>query len=117
MLVVWSARFSGSARCPHPPPRPGGFMMSFAARSVALILFAVIACFAAAPPVEHTKPYNGPACTRVVDDYFAKEVWAKVGAAKCVICHKQGGDAEESKLILRDPRKVTGHAQDEVMHH
>ena len=30
---------------------------------------------------------------------------------------RQGGDAEESKFILQDPRKVQGHAQDEAMRH
>ena len=46
-----------------------------------------------------------------------KEVWAKVGSALCVNCHKAGGDAEESKLILRNPRKLQGHAQDEAHSH
>jgi len=66
---------------------------------------------------EETKPYNGPACTSYVADFFAKEVWANVAAARCVQCHKLGGDAEKSKLILQDPRKVQGHAQDEAMRH
>ena len=56
-------------------------------------------------------------CTRPVDDYFTNEVWAKVGASLCVQCHKVGGDAEESKLILKDPRKVQGHAKDDAMLH
>jgi len=83
-------------------------------RSLALVLCSLLA-FSAVARGEDNAPYNGPACTRSVDDYFAKEVWAKVGAALCVQCHKQGGDAEESKLILRDPRKVQGHAQEEAM--
>jgi hypothetical protein len=61
------------------------------------------------------KPYNGPACTRPADDFFAKQVWPQVGAVWCVQCHKVGGDAEESKLILQDPRKLQGHAREEAI--
>ena len=61
------------------------------------------------------KTYDPPPCNRSVDDYFVKEVWAKVGSVLCLQCHKAGGDAEESKLILKDPRKEKGHAQDEAM--
>jgi hypothetical protein len=66
---------------------------------------------------EEKKPYNGPACNRSVDDYFTKEVWAKVGSVLCVNCHKEGGDAAGSRFVLQDPRKVQGHAQDEAMRH
>src|SRR5437867_8005208 len=90
--------------------------MTFKARSVALVLCSLLA-FSAASRGEEKKPYAGPACNRDVDDYFAKEVWAKVGAVWCVQCHKPGADAEESKLVLRDPRKVQGHAQEEAMRH
>ncbi len=37
------------------------------------------------------------------DDYFADEVWTKVGARTCLECHKAGGDADDSKFILQDP--------------
>jgi hypothetical protein len=37
-----------------------------------------------------------------VDTFFADEVWAKVGERTCLNCHSAGGDAEESKFILRD---------------
>jgi hypothetical protein len=50
-----------------------------------------------------------------VDDYFKDEVWAKVGVTKCLTCHKQGGDAEKSRFILKDPRKLDGAARDEAM--
>jgi len=62
-------------------------------------------------------PYNGPACARILEDFFVREVWAKVGSASCVNCHKSGGDAEKSALVLHDPRKVQGHAQDEAHKH
>src|SRR5262245_38817967 len=95
----------------------GVFMMSVKLRSVAFALCFVLACFAAAPPAKTTKPYTGAACSASLDDYFTKEVWPKVGSALCISCHKQGGDAEESKLILRDPRKLTAHARDEALRH
>jgi hypothetical protein len=80
-----------------------------------MLAFCAVLVLSASAHGEETKPYNGPACTRSVDDYFAKEVWAKVGAGLCVQCHKQGGDAEDSKLILKDPRKVQGHAKEEAL--
>jgi hypothetical protein len=36
------------------------------------------------------------------DVFFADEVWAKVGERTCLNCHSAGGDAEESKFLLRD---------------
>jgi hypothetical protein len=36
------------------------------------------------------------------DTYFADEVWAKVGERTCLNCHSAGGDAEDSKFLLRD---------------
>src|SRR5262245_8021706 len=45
------------------------------------------------------------ACAGAMDNYFENEVWAKVGATKCLTCHRKGGDAEESKFLLVDPRK------------
>jgi hypothetical protein len=56
-----------------------------------------------------------PASGRAADDYLRDEVWAKVGVRKCLTCHKPGGDAEESRFVLADPRKVDGAARDEAM--
>lgn len=50
-------------------------------------------------------------------DYFAGEVWAKVGVQKCLTCHQRGGDAESSKFLLVDPRKSEGTARDDAMRH
>ena len=60
-------------------------------------------------------PPAAPTCVRVADDYFKDEVWAKVGAQSCLICHQSGGDAEESKFLLKDLRKLEGVARDEAM--
>jgi hypothetical protein len=81
-------------------------------RSLALVLAAGVGL--AAPALGDEKaPNAGP----VVDDYFKDEVWAKVGVRKCLTCHRKGGDAEESKFILADPRKVEGAARDEALRH
>ena len=85
-------------------------------RWVILALCSLLVHFAGVGGQEQ-KPYSAPPINRNLDDYFVKEVWPKVGAALCLQCHKQGGDAEESKLILQDPRKVQGHAQEEALRH
>lgn len=63
------------------------------------------------------KPYTGAACASPVDDVFKDEVWAKVGSQVCLTCHKTGGDAEDSKFVLQDPRRVSGAAQDAALRH
>src|SRR5437660_1215913 len=60
------------------------------------------------------KPYSGAGCA-AVDPFFSDEVWAKVGALECLKCHKAGGDAEDSKLVLRDLSRFQGDARDEAM--
>lgn len=40
-----------------------------------------------------------------VDNHFRDEVWAKVAAQNCLKCHKAGGDAEDTKLVLQDPSR------------
>src|SRR6266581_9586850 len=50
-----------------------------------------------------SRPVMG--CAAAVDNDFEAEVWAKVGVQKCLTCHRKGGDAEDSKFILIDPRK------------
>src|SRR5262245_37046803 len=90
--------------------------MMFRPRLLLLTLgcFSMLAANANAQP---SKSYAGPTINRNLDDYFVKEVWPKVGAVACLQCHKKGGDAEESKLILLDPSKAQGHAQEEALRH
>src|SRR4051812_40370000 len=90
--------------------------MSFETRSLVLVLCASI-LVSAEGRGEDITPYAGPACARDGDDYFAREVWDNVGALRCVQCHKPGSEAEESELILQDPRKLQGHARDDAMRH
>lgn len=50
-----------------------------------------------------------------MDNYFADEVWTKVGAMTCLKCHSEGGDAEDSNFVLRDLTKAEGPAIPEAM--
>jgi hypothetical protein len=74
---------------------------------IALPLGIFTLCLPIAVLAEEPKPYTG-LCTATVDPHFVDEVWTKVGAQKCLNCHKAGGDAEESKFLLRDPMRVSG---------
>ena len=47
--------------------------------------------------------------------FFEKTVWAKVGERTCLKCHKAGGEAEESKFVLTDPKR--SQDQTETMRH
>ncbi|MDB5302847.1 MAG: hypothetical protein JWM97_396, partial [Phycisphaerales bacterium] len=59
--------------------------------------------------------YSGAACAAAVEDFFANEVWVKVGAQTCLECHKAGGDAKDSDFVLLDPVRSPGHAQDDIL--
>src|SRR4051812_38618572 len=78
-----------------------------------LALVAVLASPAARCADKLPPPPAGGAAA--VGDYFEAEVWAKVAAPKCLTCHRKGGEAEDSKLVLIDPRKKAGAARDEAM--
>ena len=90
--------------------------MSFSVHTAALILAAWVA-FAAEAGGGETKVYSGPACAAVVDDFFANEVWAKVGARSCLECHKSGGDADDSEFVLLDPDLSQGRDKDKALRH
>src|SRR6516165_1339945 len=84
-----------------------------------LYVVALVVALASSPAVRSEDKPSRPmaGCAAAVDNYFEDEVWAKVGVAKCLTCHKKGSDAEKSKFILIDPRKLTGQPRDEAMHH
>ncbi len=72
-------------------------------------------------PVEAAKPsgatnHGGSPCP-ATDDYFADEVWVKVGAHACLECHKTGGDAEDSKFLLDDPARDPSPDRVESLQH
>jgi hypothetical protein len=66
---------------------------------------------------EEKTPYTGASCTADVDAFFKDEVWGKVGSQICLTCHKKGGDAEDSKLLLQDPSRAQGPDRDAAMRH
>jgi hypothetical protein len=90
--------------------------LPFNARTVILML-ALCTFLANRAPAEDKPAYTGPACTANVDDFFANEVWPKVGAQTCLECHKSGGDAEDSDFVLTDPQRTPGAARDQVLRH
>jgi hypothetical protein len=90
--------------------------MSSSVRTAVLIL-ATWAVVAQAASDVAEKPYAGPACSASVDSYFVNEVWAKVGVTSCLECHKAGGDAEDSKLVLSDPELSQGAAAEAAVRH
>src|SRR5436853_37769 len=85
-------------------------------RLLVLVLAAGIASLAAVRGDEKAvEPVVG--CAAAMDNYFENEVWAKVGVQKCLTCHRKGGDAEDSKFVLIDPRKREGADRDEALRH
>lgn len=49
------------------------------------------------------------------EGFFDEQLWPKVASQECLKCHKAGGDAEDSELILVDPSKTPVEGRGEVM--
>ncbi|HTN76171.1 MAG TPA: DUF1592 domain-containing protein, partial [Pirellulaceae bacterium] len=84
-------------------------------RVLSLLLCCVISSFALDIDAAETVPYSGANCAAPIDHAFVNELWAKVAAQSCLNCHKAGGDAEESKLLLEDPLKSPASERDAVL--
>lgn len=85
-------------------------------RHIAALL--LIATFAASgTQADEKTPSPEPECLAVMDDWFEQEVWSKVGALECIKCHKSGGDAEDSRFVLRAPGLTTGDERLQIMRH
>jgi hypothetical protein len=84
-------------------------------KNIHLFAIALVAGAVAIAAVRGDETKPAVACTAAVDNYFENEVWAKVGSQRCLTCHRKGGDAEDSKFLLIDPRKSTGTAREEAM--
>lgn len=69
---------------------------------------------ASAALAQEPDPYTGR-CVAPVDTYFAEELWAKVASQVCLTCHKAGGDAEASELVLLDPQRSAGPDRDQAL--
>lgn len=50
-----------------------------------------------------------------LDKFFAEEIWPRIGAAECQKCHKTGGDAEETRLVLQDISRVPPSGRETAM--
>jgi hypothetical protein len=89
--------------------------MPFHVRTVlcCIVFGSLVADLAAAEP----SAYTGAGCEAPVDRFFIDEVWGKVAAQSCLNCHKAGGDAEDSKLVFRDPSRSPATEQDAVLLH
>jgi hypothetical protein len=90
------------------------FGMSRTVRIVVL-LFVICLLRGANARGQGSEPYTQSTARTRGDRYFAEEVWAKVGGANCLECHKAGGDAEDSRFVLADPALTTGAARDEAL--
>jgi hypothetical protein len=67
-------------------------------------------------PQPKASVHSGPACL-TPDNFFAEEVWTKVALQSCLKCHKAGGDAEESELVLQDPARDADPAKTASLQH
>ncbi|MCA9105058.1 MAG: DUF1592 domain-containing protein [Planctomycetales bacterium] len=47
--------------------------------------------------------------------FFVDQVWANVGAARCLNCHKAGGDAGDSRFVLLDPERAVEEERDRFL--
>lgn len=74
--------------------------------------FSALVVFTFVSPLNAQVPMG---CSGALDHFFRDEVWAKVGQAICLTCHKQGGDAADSKFVLIDPKKVEVSAREQAM--
>lgn len=63
-----------------------------------ILFFLHLASIARSEELEHP----GRAGIAASPDFFIDEVWVKIGARKCIKCHKAGGAAEDSKFVLWD---------------
>ncbi len=70
-----------------------------------------------AEKVDQSKGENhrGPVCF-AVDNFFADEVWAKVGERTCLKCHNIKGDASDSDFLLQDTTRDRAKRA-EALHH
>ena len=66
---------------------------------------------------EETQPCPGTVRAEMIDTWFNDEVWAKVGAMECLKCHKAGGDAEDSRFLLKDLNRSKDAERAEVLRH
>jgi hypothetical protein len=96
-------------------PQPDeGFSMSLMIGRPLLVLCSWIV-LAGAGRGQDVVPNAGTACPRDAVEDFEQGVWDNIAVARCLQCHRPGGEAEESGLVLQDIRKLRGSDRDEAM--
>jgi hypothetical protein len=75
-----------------------------------------ILCVLMLPLTEASLFATDPIACPIVEDkelerFFSNQLWSKVGRSECVKCHKQGGDAEDTRFVLQDLSRLSNEAQ------
>ena len=79
------------------------------------VAFLLISAVATVDATEKS-PCPGTDCAQI-DRFFSTEVWPKVAVSECLKCHKQSGDAEETRLVLHDLSRVPEAERVEARQH
>lgn len=62
----------------------------------------VLGLLATSSIAQDNPPCPAATPTPAADDWFAHEVWDNVASLQCIQCHQQGGDAEDTRLVLHE---------------
>ena len=68
-----------------------------------------------AQEVIETEHDLGPECL-AINNFFANEVWAKVGERTCLKCHNTKGDASDSEFLLLDTTSNPSNREKAIRH-
>ncbi|MFN0052631.1 MAG: hypothetical protein ACKV0T_10590 [Planctomycetales bacterium] len=64
-----------------------------------------------------TSPPTMAGCATAVDGLFENDVWGRIGSKKCLVCHRKGGDAQSSQLVLLEPQANTAADRATALRH
>ncbi len=80
---------------------------SFVEPMSSLLVLLLLLFSGVADPARADEPSPCPALDHAwLDKFFADEVWAKVGGAECLKCHKPAGEAADTRFVLHDLSRV-----------
>lgn len=81
-----------------------------------LITFYIVVVLGAADPSFASDPVTCPNNdNEALTNFFAKELWPKVGRSECIKCHKIGGDAEDTRFVLQDLNRLPSEEHPEAL--